>query len=185
MTALLTWVFALLAITAIAGAAALLLSDRARRAAAPHLVGAASAVTGTATLGSLYLSEVAGYPPCELCWVQRIAMYPLAVITAVALLRRRRDVWGYAVPLAAIGLATSAYHAVLQRLPAVGSSCDPLNPCSAIWVERFGVFTIPVMAGAGFLFVLAAAWASRVAADRGAAPTSRTTTTDEELLDVR
>ena len=32
------------------------------------------------TAGSLYYSEHLGFVPCELCWYQRIAMYPLAVI---------------------------------------------------------------------------------------------------------
>ena len=34
--------------------------------------------------GSLYFSEVANYVPCRLCWFQRIAMYPLAVILLIA-----------------------------------------------------------------------------------------------------
>jgi len=28
------------------------------------------------TLGSLYYSRVQGYVPCELCWYQRICLYP-------------------------------------------------------------------------------------------------------------
>ena len=41
-------------------------------------------VSGTAMLGSLYLSEIANLPPCRLCWWQRYAMYPVAVVLAVA-----------------------------------------------------------------------------------------------------
>src|SRR4029079_16621504 len=37
-------------------------------------------VASIATGGSLFLSEVAGFVPCELCWYQRIFMYPLAVV---------------------------------------------------------------------------------------------------------
>ena len=33
-----------------------------------------------ATLGSLFFSEIADFIPCRLCWFQRIAMYPLAVL---------------------------------------------------------------------------------------------------------
>jgi hypothetical protein len=184
MTLLLTTAFALLAVLTWVAAVALVSSDRVRRAAAPHLVGVVSAVTGVATMGSLYLSEVAGYIPCDLCWVQRIAMYPLAVISGVALLRRRTDLWAYAVPLAAIGLATSAWHVVVERVPAAGASCDVTNPCSAIWVERFGFITIPVMAGSGFLFVLVAAWAaSRAAAIHPSTgtPSPETHETHEEV----
>ena len=42
--------------------------------------------------GSLYFSEVANYEPCRLCWFQRIAMYPLAVILLVGWLRRDRGI---------------------------------------------------------------------------------------------
>ncbi len=60
-------------------------------------------VAGTATAGSLYFSEVANFVPCQLCWYQRIAMYPLAVILLVAAIRRDRSVRWYAGPLAAGG----------------------------------------------------------------------------------
>lgn len=160
MTVLFSTLFALLTVVAFlitVGAVAL-----ARRpgAAIPggHIVAVMATVTGTATLGSIYLSEVAGYVPCELCWVQRIFAYSLATITTTAVLRRRHDVIGYTVPLAAMGLATSIWHVIVQRLPAAGATCDPTNPCSAIWIERFGFITIPVMAGAAFLVVLALAW---------------------------
>ena len=61
----------------------------------------AATVALTATLGSLYFSEVAHYVPCRLCWFQRIAMYPLAVVLVIAAVRRDRAVRWYAGPLAA------------------------------------------------------------------------------------
>ena len=64
-----------------------------RGAVAPVALPLATAVALTTSLGSLYLSEVAEFPPCILCWYQRIAMYPLAVILIVASLRRDRAVW--------------------------------------------------------------------------------------------
>ncbi|MDE0584452.1 disulfide bond formation protein B [Planococcus sp. A6] len=41
-------------------------------------------VSLVAMLGSLYFSEVQGFIPCELCWYQRIAMYPLVLILGIA-----------------------------------------------------------------------------------------------------
>ena len=49
------------------------------------------AMATIAMLGSLYYSEVAGFPPCEYCWYQRIAMYPLVVILGIAMVRRDYD----------------------------------------------------------------------------------------------
>lgn len=177
MTLLLTYIFALLALFAVGTSVAMLVSPRVADALRPHAVGAASAVTGTATMGSLYLSEVAGYVPCELCWVQRIFMYSLSIITLTGLLKRRADALLYAVPLAVFGLAVSIWHVIVQRLPAAGGTCDPNNPCSAIYVERFGFMTIPTMAGMGFIAVLALAWIAR---SRSGDP-APTTTTSEKL----
>ncbi|NLD78170.1 MAG: hypothetical protein GX643_16055, partial [Acidimicrobiales bacterium] len=33
--------------------------------------------------------------------------------------------------------------------------CDPMNPCSIIWFERFGYLTIPTMALSGFAAIIA------------------------------
>ena len=38
----------------------------------------------TATFGSLYFSEIREFVPCELCWIQRIFMYPLVILLGVA-----------------------------------------------------------------------------------------------------
>ncbi|HET6949658.1 MAG TPA: disulfide bond formation protein B [Acidimicrobiales bacterium] len=111
----------------------------------------AAAVATVATLGSLYYSEVANFPPCRLCWYQRICMYPLAVILIVAALRRDRLVRWYGLPLALIGAGISTWHVLVERYPTLESgSCDPTNPCSLIWVEKLGYLTIPTMALSGF-----------------------------------
>jgi disulfide bond formation protein DsbB len=107
-----------------------------------------------ATVGSLVYSEVIHFVPCRLCWYQRIAMYPLAVILLVGAIRREVVVKYYALPLALIGLAVSIYHNVVQFFPSLeGGSCDPLNPCSARSIEMFGFMDLPFMAGAGFIVI--------------------------------
>ena len=40
------------------------------------------------TAGSLYYSKVQGYVPCELCWYQRIIVYPFSVVLGIAAWRR-------------------------------------------------------------------------------------------------
>jgi len=107
-----------------------------------------------ATVGSLIYSEVIHFVPCRLCWFQRIAMYPLAVILLVGAIRREAVVKYYALPLALIGLAVSIYHNLVQFYPRLeGGSCDPLNPCSARSIEMFGFMDLPFMAGAGFIVI--------------------------------
>ncbi|HEU5324912.1 MAG TPA: disulfide bond formation protein B [Candidatus Limnocylindria bacterium] len=112
-------------------------------------------VAAVAMAGSLYFSIGAGFVPCDLCWYQRIAMYPLAPILAVAALRRDPRVAWYAVPVALIGAALSIYHIGVERLPGMPSAwCSLQSPCNVIWVERFGFVTIPTMALLGFLAIV-------------------------------
>jgi disulfide bond formation protein DsbB len=114
----------------------------------------AAVVAVVSMLGSLYFSEVANFPPCRLCWYQRIGMYPLAVILPLAAWRRDLSVRWYALPLAVGGGLVSVYHVLIERYPSLESgSCDPTNPCSIIWVERLGYLTIPTMALSGFALI--------------------------------
>lgn len=119
----------------------------------PLLLPLALTVATVATAGSLYYSEVAGYPPCELCWYQRICMYPLVPVLAVGLWRRGRAAGWYALPLAVVGLGVSAYHYYLQLFDSGSSSCDPSAPCAFQWVDALGFASIPFMAGCGFLAI--------------------------------
>ena len=90
-------------------------------AVTPAALTLAAGVAVVATLGSLYYSEVADFPPCRLCWFQRIGMYPLAVILPVAAWRRDRQVRWYALPLAVGGGAVSIYHVLVERFPSLES----------------------------------------------------------------
>lgn len=121
----------------------------------PHAIGIAAVVAAVSMIGSLYLSEGANFIPCTLCWYQRIAMYATAVILAVALVRRETAVIPYASALVTLGGGVSIYHMLVERFPSLESgSCDATNPCSLIWMERFGYLTIPTMALSGFLLIL-------------------------------
>lgn len=145
--------FALLLVGGLVGLVAAVAVPSARRQLAGSAAALAAVVAVGATLGSLYLSEVAHFVPCELCWYQRIAMYPLAVILPIAAVRRDRAVLPYGLVLALGGLAVSAYHVQLQLFPDQSSVCDVTNPCTSRWVEAFGWMTIPQMAGLSFVLV--------------------------------
>lgn len=113
-------------------------------------------VAAIAMAGSLYFSESAGFVPCRLCWFQRIAMYPLAVILLVAAWRRDRDVRWYVVPVAAIGACVSLYHYLVEWNPGLeGGACEATGPsCSAVWFREFGFVTLSFMALCGFVAIV-------------------------------
>jgi disulfide bond formation protein DsbB len=133
----------------------------------PHAPALALVVATVTTLGSLYYSEIVGYIPCELCWFQRICMYPLVAILAVGVIRRDRAVVWYAAPLVVVGAPVSLYHWLVERVPAIaeGSSCSVFAPCSVPFFEELGYITLAFMALSSFLLI-GALLVTAVASDR-------------------
>ena len=122
---------------------------------APAALSLAFLVAATCMTGSLYYSEVAHFPPCHLCWLQRFCMYPLVPLLGYGAWKREGRIRPLAVALATIGAVIATYHVLLERNPQWESSaCDPKNPCTLIWVERLGYLTIPTMALSGFLLII-------------------------------
>lgn len=115
------------------------------------LLGAATLVAAVATVGSLYFSEVMGLVPCELCWFQRILMYPLVVVLGVAAVEGRATVWRTGLPLSLAGVAVAGYHTYLQLTP--GASCTVDGACTTILWQGLGMLTIPRLALVAFLLV--------------------------------
>ena len=114
----------------------------------------AFAVAATCMLGSLYMSEVRHFPPCDLCWYQRIAMYPLAVILLVAVIRKEKAVWRYVLPVALIGATISTYHYLHERFPdTVSTACSLEASCATLWIWHFHFLSIPAMAWVGYVTI--------------------------------
>ena len=105
-----------------------------------------------ATLGSLTFSEIMHFPPCVLCWYQRIAMYPLVVIFAVGVLFKDKLVKYYAWPLIAIGWSIAAYHNLLYYniIPEAAAPCAAGVSCTTRFFAWFGFITIPLLSFTAF-----------------------------------
>ena len=106
-------------------------------------------ISAGATLGSLALSEGFDLVPCELCWFQRIFMYPLPILIAIGLVARSSEVWRYVVGLAVVGAAISVYHLVVQWTP-VSGTCSLDASCSTQLMSYLGFISIPAMALVAF-----------------------------------
>jgi disulfide bond formation protein DsbB len=115
-------------------------------------------VAAIATGGSLYFSEIAHYVPCELCWYQRICMYPLSIATLLAALADDDRVARYLLPLPLVGAGVSTYHLLVENgVVAEPRACLLSAPggCTVKWIEEFGYVTIPTLALTGFALVFA------------------------------
>lgn len=112
-----------------------------------------------ATTGSLFLSNVLGWTPCELCWFQRILMYPLVIIFGVSLFFDNRNVSDYVVPLSFIGGSISVYHYMIQVIGALQTTCSAGGvSCSEKYTFYFDYITIPIMALTAFTIIFIVAY---------------------------
>ena len=110
-------------------------------------------VAAVATAGSLFFSEIAHFVPCELCWYQRICMYPLSLITLLAALRNDHRVARYLLPFPVIGAGVSTYHLLIENgVIKQTQACLVSAPggCATKWINEFGYMTIPTLALTGF-----------------------------------
>jgi disulfide bond formation protein DsbB len=128
---------------------------RLARFVGPQAVLVAWIVAIVTTLGSLYYSEHAGFIPCELCWYQRILMYPLVIVLGVGWLRRDPKAWTTAAPFVVLGAPLSLYHWLVERVPAFAesSSCSVVAPCTAPYFEKLGFVTLAWMCMSSFLLI--------------------------------
>ncbi|MDI7743459.1 disulfide oxidoreductase [Lysinibacillus fusiformis] len=112
-------------------------------------------VSLVATSGSLYFSEIKGFIPCELCWFQRIFMYPLVVILGVGTFQSDTSVKKFVLPLSILGSIISLLHYLEQKVPGFGGikPCVSGVPCSAEYINWFGFITIPFLALIAFSLI--------------------------------
>lgn len=109
-----------------------------------------------AVLASLFYSEIAGFVPCSLCWVQRIFMFPLPFILLYAWIKGSRRTEGIALLLALIGSAVAAYNWYVQSGGNAFIPCPPSGEsCAKIFFIMFGYVTIPVMSLTAFALIVA------------------------------
>jgi disulfide bond formation protein DsbB len=168
---------ALLAIVAGAGAVGLVIARllpagaQLIEAIRPVRLWLAWLVAAVAMAGSLYFSESAHFTPCKLCWFQRIAMYPMAVLLLIAAVRRDNGMRIYAVVLASLGGLISAYHYLIEWRPSLGSgACDITAPCTVPWFRQFGFISLPLMALCGFAAIISLLTIGEVAGQPAESP---------------
>lgn len=93
------------------------------------------------TVGSLWLGSM-GFEPCELCWYQRILLYPLVIVLGTAALENRPTVYRSAIPFAVLGFGVAGYHSWLQFSASTSSCTVGAISCSSVQLRVLGL-TIP------------------------------------------
>jgi disulfide bond formation protein DsbB len=108
-----------------------------------------------AMAGSLFFSEILHFPPCILCWYQRICMYPLVAILAVGIYYKDKHIYRYVLPLSIIGLLIAIYHNLLyyKILPEAAAPCQLGISCTTKFIEWEGFITIPFLSMVAFAVI--------------------------------
>lgn len=117
----------------------------------------------TATISSLFLSEIAHLSPCKLCWYQRSLMFPLPVILGAALLLKEKRAYAYVFPLAIAGATIALYQSLLQWgiIQEDILECSLDNPCANPEILWLGFLTIPFGSFLSFTAIVALMWLAR------------------------
>ncbi len=110
---------------------------------------------------SLFYSEIVGYPPCELCWIQRIFLYPQLILFGMELYKKERSIVDFSIAFAVLGSLTSLYHVYVENGGTLGLSCATIDPssttevsCAVRYIYEFGYVTMPIMALTLSLFII-------------------------------
>ena len=129
-----------------------------------HAIFISFALAVVGILSSLFYSNVIGYAPCELCWLQRICLYPLAVLFGAELFHKEKGhaLWWSGLILSVIGLGISAYQYVgAEFFPSSLACAASQVSCAKIYFISFGYITIPMMALTSFAAIAFLLLASR------------------------
>ena len=134
-------------------------SDTIKEVSWPVLI----SVTIGSVVMSLVYSEYFGFVPCSLCWLQRIAIYPQALLSVLAFKVQDHTKFPvYGIGLSLFGFVVAVYHYIYQALPRESSS-SALMPClvdgsnadCAVKVMNvFGFVTFPFLSAVTFAFLI-------------------------------
>ncbi|MBI2743747.1 MAG: disulfide bond formation protein B [Chlamydiales bacterium] len=104
---------------------------------------------------SFYWSERLNLELCSLCWMQRVFLFPLAIILGIGTYRQDRGVIIYAMPLAIVGAFIALYHLLLQKLPETVTHklCTSRVSCAQETIAHFG-FVTPAMLSLTAFFLI-------------------------------
>jgi disulfide bond formation protein DsbB len=112
-------------------------------------------LSATSVFGSLIYSEIMDFPPCVLCWWQRVLLYPQMILSLVAIFRKEKNIVYYLIPMSVLGFLVSLYQSYVQwgggsLLPCTAEGGE----CSKLYVYEYGYITIPFMALSIFVYLL-------------------------------
>lgn len=103
---------------------------------------------------TLLYSEVFGFVPCGLCWLQRVALYPQVVILGIGAYLKDAHAALYSIALAVFGAAVGLYQHYIQMGGSVTACPTSGGDCSKRILFEFDYITFPLMSASLFIFLI-------------------------------
>lgn len=105
---------------------------------------------------SVWYSDVVNFPPCELCWIQRIFMYPQVLLSFIAMMKKDKGIVSYLLPMTILGLVVALYQSLVHWGYGGGFlACTTAGAeCAKVYVMEYGYITIPFMSLSSFVYLL-------------------------------
>lgn len=144
----------LLGIATLVGAIALIANHSFAKYIARHASLILRVILVGAALGSLTYEIILGYSPCTLCWYQRMALFPLAILAFTANIKSSKLLQKQTLIFTGLGLVFSLYHNIIDRFPTAADICGAGPSCLIRYVNGFGFITIQMMAAITLLAIL-------------------------------
>jgi disulfide bond formation protein DsbB len=106
-----------------------------------------------AVFSSIYISEILMLPPCDLCWYQRILLFPMPLLIIVSIFKNDLTIKYYLRSLALIGIGIASYHYIIQFVHVESTFCGLESNCSSVQLEFLGFITIPFLSLITFIII--------------------------------
>lgn len=104
---------------------------------------------------TLIYSEVFGFVPCGLCWMQRVFLYPQVFILGMAVFYKDKMATRYGLVLSVPGLLVSLYQHYLQMGGNEFIACPTAGgDCAKRIMFEFNFVTFPLLSAFLFLFLI-------------------------------
>ncbi|NQV93317.1 disulfide bond formation protein B [Candidatus Kaiserbacteria bacterium] len=104
---------------------------------------------------SLTYSEIFGFVPCGLCWLQRVFLYPQLILSGLALFKKERFIADYLISLSVVGVVIALYQHYLQMGGADLINCPAAaGDCAKRFLFEFGYITFPLMSFTVFALII-------------------------------
>ncbi len=112
-----------------------------------------------AIISSLIFSDIYNIEPCKLCWIQRIFIYPQALIMIIAAYKNDIQAWTYSFYLSILGLIFAVYQVneqlgISNIIPKADCVTDANAACSQVHMLEFGYITFPLASATLFVFII-------------------------------